>query len=258
MEKKKKKKKKLSKTGKIILDVLIVVCLCVAIFSGYNLYKELNEYNVGISTYDDLVTEATKVHNESETETDDSPYDYDSLSEQNEDFLGWIKMDDSTVDYPFVQGDDNAYYLKHLFTGEYNDAGCIFMDVNNHSDFSDKNTVLYGHNMLYGDGMFTQIELFKTQDWYDTHKEIKIYTKSQNYIMYPVAGILSNGSDDYIRTTFTDDEDFMSYVDRFVSESTFVGEETIEADDQMILLSTCSYYMNDGRYALIGKLVKVD
>lgn len=252
----KKKKKKLTKAGKIVLDVLIVLCLGVAAFSGYNLYKELNEYNTGIDTYAELTTEATKVHDESDA--DSSPYDYDSLSEQNPDFLGWIKMNDSKVDYPFVQGGDNAYYLKHLFTGEYNDAGCIFMDVNNASDFSDKNTILYGHNMYYGDGMFTHIELFKTQDWYDSHKEIYIYTKAQNYVMYPVAGILTNGNDDYIRTSFTDDEDFLSYVDRFVSESTFTSDYTIEADDQMILLSTCSYYMSNGRYALIGKLVKVD
>lgn len=246
-----KKKRKLTKFGRILSDILIVVCLGIAGFSGWNLYKELHEYKVSEQTYTELLPKVT-VKDEETQET--TGYDWDSLREMNADIAGWIKMDDSTIDYPFVKGQDNEYYLHHLFNGEYNNSGCVFIDVNNNSDFSDKNTVMYAHNMRNGT-MFAAIEQFKNASYYDTHKEIHIYTPNQNYIVYPVAGMLSNGQDDYVRTSFSDDNDFMNYVSRFVQNSTFTSEVSIEATDKIVMLSTCNYDTYDGRYVLIGKLV---
>ena len=179
------------------------------------------------------------------------------MKQINGDFVGWIRLDDSTVDYPFVQGTDNEYYLRHLFDGTYNNSGCVFMDVNNNRDFSDKNTILYAHNMKNGT-MFAAIEKYKDASYYDGHKVIHIYTEAATYDVYPVAGIVTDGQDDYVRTSFNDDNDFMSYVNRFVSSSTFTSEQSIEATDRMIMLSTCNYDRSDGRYVLIGKLVQED
>ena len=242
-----KKKRKLTKFGRILTDILIVLCLGVTVFSGYNLYKELHEYQESTEAYDDLVEQVVI--------TDEQEFDWESLKSMNSDFVGWIRMDDSTVDYPFVQGADNDYYLRHLFTGQYNNSGCVFMDVNNNSDFSDKNTVLYAHNMKNGT-MFAAIEKFKDASYYDSHKVIHIYTESTTYDLYPVAGILTDGQDDYVRTSFSDDEDFMSYVNYFVSNTTFTSEQTIESTDRMVMLSTCNYDTEDGRYVLICKLVE--
>ncbi len=242
-----KKKRKLTKFGRILTDILIVLCLGVAGFSGYNLYKELHEYQESTEAYDDLVEQVVT--------TDEQEFDWESLKSMNSDFVGWIRMDDSTVDYPFVQGSDNDYYLRHLFTGQYNNSGCVFMDVSNNSDFSDKNTVLYAHNMKNGT-MFAAIEKFKDASYYDSHKVIHIYTESMTYDLYPVAGILTDGQDDYVRTSFSDDEDFMSYVNYFVSNTTFTSEQTIESTDRMVMLSTCNYDTEDGRYVLVCKLVE--
>ena len=131
------------------------------------------------------------------------------------------------------------------------------MDVNNNRDFSDKNTILYAHNMKNGT-MFASIEKYKDASYYDGHKVIHIYTEAATYDAYPVAGIVTDGQDDYVRTSFSDDNDFMSYVNRFVSSSTFTSEQSIEASDRMIMLSTCNYDRSDGRYVLIGKLVQED
>lgn len=245
-----KKKRKLTKFGRILSDILIVVCLGVAGFSGWNLYQELHEYHVSETTYTELLPKVVV----KDEETQETGYDWDSLREMNGDVAGWIKMDDSTIDYPFVKGQDNEYYLHHLFNGEYNNSGCVFIDVNNNSDFSDKNTVLYAHNMRNGT-MFADIEKFKDASYYESHKVIHIYTPSNNYLVYPVAGMLSNGQDDYVRVSFSDDNDFLTYVSRFVSNSTFTSENTIEAGDQMVMLSTCNYDTYDGRFVLIGKLV---
>lgn len=252
-----KKKRKLTKFGRILSDIVIVVCLMIAGFSGWNLYKELHEYQESKETYEKLTPEVV-IENPDTNEVDTAPlFDWEKLKGINGDFVGWIRLDDSTVDYPFVQGTDNEYYLRHLFDGTYNNSGCVFMDVNNNRDFSDKNTILYAHNMKNGT-MFAAIEKYKDASYYDGHKVIHIYTEAATYDVYPVAGIVTDGQDDYVRTSFSDDNDFMSYVNRFVSSSTFTSEQSIETTDRMIMLSTCNYDRSDGRYALIGKLVQED
>lgn len=255
-----KKKRKLTKFGRMLSDIVIVVCLFIAGFSGWNLYKELHEYQESKETYEKL-TPSVVIEKPSTDESGNAvtapEFDWEKLKEINGDFVGWIRLDDSTVDYPFVQGTDNEYYLRHLFDGTYNNSGCVFMDVNNNRDFSDKNTILYAHNMKNGT-MFASIEKYKDASYYDGHKVIHIYTEAATYDVYPVAGIVTDGQDDYVRTSFSDDNDFMSYVNRFVSSSTFTSEQSIEASDRMIMLSTCNYDRSDGRYVLIGKLVQED
>ena len=252
-----KKKRKLTKFGRILSDIVIVVCLIIAGFSGWNLYKELHEYQESKETYEKLTPEVV-IENPDTNEVDTAPlFDWEKLKGINGDFVGWIRLDDSKVDYPFVQGTDNEYYLRHLFDGTYNNSGCVFMDVNNNRDFSDKNTILYAHNMKNGT-MFASIEKYKDASYYDGHKVIHIYTEAATYDVYPVAGIVTDGQDDYVRTSFNDDNDFMSYVNRFVSSSTFTSEQSIEPTDRMIMLSTCNYDRSDGRYVLIGKLVQED
>ena len=252
-----KKKRKLTKFGRILSDIVIVVCLIIAGFSGWNLYKELHEYQESKETYEKL-TPSVVIENPDTNEVDTAPlFDWEKLKQINGDFVGWIRLDDSTVDYPFVQGTDNEYYLRHLFDGTYNNSGCVFMDVNNNRDFSDKNTILYAHNMKNGT-MFASIEKYKDASYYDGHKVIHIYTEAATYDVYPVAGIVTDGQDDYVRTSFNDDNDFMSYVNRFVSSSTFTSEQSIESTDRIVMLSTCNYDRSDGRYVLIGKLVQED
>ena len=252
-----KKKRKLTKFGRILSDIVIVVCLVIAGFSGWNLYKELHEYKESKETYEKLTPEVV-IENPDTNEVDTAPlFDWEKLKQINEDFVGWIRLDDSTVDYPFVQGTDNEYYLRHLFDGTYNNSGCVFMDVNNNRDFSDENTILYAHNMKNGT-MFASIEKYKDASYYDGHKVIHIYTEAATYDVYPVAGIVTDGQDDYVRTSFNDDNDFMSYVNRFVSSSTFTSEQSIESTDRIVMLSTCNYDRSDGRYVLIGKLVQED
>lgn len=252
-----KKKRKLTKFGRILSDIVIVVCLVIAGFSGWNLYKELHEYQESKETYEKL-TPSVVIENPDTNEVDTAPlFDWEKLKQINGDFVGWIRLDDSTVDYPFVQGTDNEYYLRHLFDGTYNNSGCVFMDVNNNRDFSDKNTILYAHNMKNGT-MFASIEKYKDASYYDGHKVIHIYTEAATYDVYPVAGIVTDGQDDYVRTSFNDDNDFMSYVNRFVSSSTFTSEQSIESTDRIVMLSTCNYDRSDGRYVLIGKLVQED
>jgi len=255
-----KKRKKLSKAGKIILDIILVIAICVAGYSSYQLYIGWNEYHQSQIAYGDLKKEAEEaVTVEPEPEAEPSEFDpinYAYLKELNPDFGGWIKLPDSRIDYPFVYATDNEYYLYHLFNGEYNRSGCVFVDEDNQKEFQDKATILYAHHMRNG-SMFADVENYKDPSYYETHKTFYISTENGRYEMYPVAGFVTSGSVGYVRITFENDEDFMSYVNSFIEKSNFQSDVTVNPEDQVVLLSTCSYDIYDGRYVLMGKLVKV-
>ena len=252
------KEKKHRKGVSILLDIILAAALCTAAFSGHKLYRVLHMYRTAQKSYDDIRdTVIVKP-----VAADDNPsgvkqIDWDSLHAVSQDVIAWIEMEDSSIDYPVVQGTDNVWYLKHLIDGTYNDAGTVFMDAEGNADFTGRNTVLYAHHMLNNPLMFAEIENFKDQSYYESHRRILIHTPDAEYEMYPVAGMVTTGTSDYIRLSFADDADYLSYIDGFVSRSTFASQETITASDQMMMLSTCSYDVTDGRYVLIGKLVRL-
>ena len=127
------------------------------------------KYEDGKGEYEELAQENTeKPKTETENGTKMDPYmkiDWEKLKEQNSDLVGWIVMDPN-VNYPVVQGEDNAYYLHRGFNRGYNINGCIFMSSNNSPDWKDPNTIVYGHNMRNG-------SMFGTNSNYMSKKYIK-------------------------------------------------------------------------------------
>lgn len=257
-EAKKPKKKKLTKAGRLFLDAVLVISLGTAAFSGWKLYQGISEYNASKNSYTVLKNTASGGMAEvgsSSAEPDEEQIDFAALKDINPDFGGWIRLEDSAIDYPFVYGKDTSYYLDHLFTGEYNRSGCIFIDPLNNRGFTDKVTVFYGHHMRNGT-MFADIENYKDPSYYDTHKVIRILTEEADYDAYPVAGFVTNGSEAYIRFDFADNGDFMEYVRGYTANSDFTSDETVAEEDKVVLFSTCSYDVTDGRYVLMAKLVR--
>ena len=100
-------------------------------------------------------------------------------------------------------------------------------------------------------------ENFKDQEYADDHKEIKIYSPENEWVVYPVGGFVTTGMDDYVKVQFSSDEEYQEYIDMLTSRSVFSSDVTLTKDDQMVLMSTCSYDVYDGRFVLFGKVVKV-
>lgn len=255
----KQTKKKLSRSGKFIINLILVVSLCVAAFSGYKLVTGLIGYKQADQKYETLQTEAKLPQATSTTTVKQSGIDWEYLKSQNANVAAWITLPDSVIDYPVTYAEDNSYYLTHLFDGTENYAGCVFVDCNNAHGFTDKNTVMYAHYMSNGEGrMFTALNNYADQSYYDTHKYLVIDTPTALYHMEVAAGIETTGTGGYIQLSFATPADFTSYVKSFTDNSTFKSDTTITENDQIITLSTCSPKNLDGRYALIGKLVKIE
>lgn len=181
-------KKKLSKAGKIVLDIILIVAICVAGYSGYHLYIGLEDYHDGKKEYDSLkpeVIHTAKPEDSGNKQTVE--IDWDKFRSINPDIAAWIRLDGSVIDYPVVYTTDNDFYLNHMLDRTWNHTGCVFIDKNNSHGFADKNTVMYAHHRGNGT-MFYPVENYKDQSYYNSHKGFHIYTPDGNYIMYPVAG----------------------------------------------------------------------
>jgi sortase B len=261
-QQKPKNKKVLSKKGKVILNSILVVALAVACFSGYKLVTGLLGYKEASDKYESYKEQAFSTPSASASTSSAQPtaaatstIDWSYLISINANTAGWITLPDSTIDYPVSYADDNDYYLHHLFDGTYNYSGTIFIDYRNAHGFTDKNTVIYGHNMT--GSMFSTLNKYADQEFYDSHKTFTLETPTALYRIDVVAGIQTTGTGNYVKLTFDTTDDFLNYVNSFVQESTFQSGVSVGASDQIVVLSTCSPAKNDGRYALMGKLVKI-
>lgn len=241
----------------VLLRVLMVCC---AIGIGYLLFGLLasnHEYAQGDAVYAQVRAMRDVQRQQVQVQPQDAEkpagVDFDALRAVNPEVTAWLSAEDSVIDYPLVQGQDNDHYLTHLFTGEKNKLGALFMDYRVPSDFSGKSTVIYGHNMKDG-SMFASLIHYQKQEYYIKHPVMQLSTPEQAYELTLFAGIVGDGSYEFVRFAFARDADFLAYVDELKAASTFQSDVTVGAEDRIVALVTCSYAFTNARYALFGKL----
>ncbi len=179
--------------------------------------------------------------------------DFEALRAINSDIVGWLTIEGTGVNYPVVQTGDNDYYLKHLFSGEVNRAGCIFLDSRNSGDFSDPNSVVYGHQLKNGT-MFSELLGYKKQDFYDAHPTALLLTPEQNYEVRFFSGYVSAVDGFAWNLDFSDGDTFIDWLGRTRRKSLFSSDFFPTGSDRVITLSTCSYEFNNARFVLVGVL----
>jgi sortase B len=177
--------------------------------------------------------------------------DFDALSAINDEVVGWIQISNTKINYPVAQGSDNSYYLRHMFNKEYNAGGAIFLDYRNSSDFSSRHSIMYGHQMGNGT-MFTGIQNYKNQSYYDSHAYGILYTPSGNYVVEFFSGYVTANSGDAWDIRFNDDEEFSSWIESQISKSDFSAGFTPSVSDMILTFSTCSSAFENAKYVLHG------
>ena len=265
MEQKQPKKKK--KTGDIILTVVLIAAICVFCYAAFNLYHIYTEYKKGTDEYNHIAQMAvTEQDPDGEAAGPEgqpqgglkAPMDIDfaALKSVNEDVVGWIYVEAlPDINYPVVQGEDNSTYLHRTYEKNYNFAGTIFVDYENKGDFSDCNTLVYGHNMKNG-SMFAQLKKFsQNEETYKKSKYFWIFTPEKNY-RYEIISAYTTGVNSDTYTLFKGPgEEFVNYLEKIKGYSeiqTDAGELNIK--DKIVTLSTCTG--NEAtRYVVQGKMV---
>ena len=222
MSEKQPKKKKTA--GDVVLTVVLIAAICVFCYAGYNLFHIYTEYKKGTDEYNSItqmaVTERDPDGEAAGPEAGSelkAPMDIDfaSLKSVNDDVVGWIYVEAvPDINYPIVHGKDNETYLHRTYEKNYNFAGTIFVDYENKGDFSDCNTIVYGHNMKNG-SMFAQLKKF-TQDE-ETYKKSKyfwIFTPEKNY-RYEIISAYTTGVNSDTYTLFKGPgEEFEKYLEK--------------------------------------------
>ena len=181
---------------------------------------------------------------------------FKALQAVNPDVIGWIYSPNTTINYPVVQGDDNAYYLKHLADGTENRNGCPFLDVQNRPDFTDDNSIIYGHHMQNGT-MFAGISWYEDQSYYDEHPVMYLITPSATYRIELFSGYITTMDSSAYMQNFGSVREHKDWLKEVSGRSDFRANLEISAYDRVITLSTCAYRFENARYVLHGKLVKL-
>lgn len=246
-------KKKIN-LGNFILDLVLVVALIVLIYAGYNLFQIFREYKQGENEYEGLrnyVSEVTPTPAAEPADTGDGneevqeleppiAVNFEELKQINPDIVGWIYIEAiPKISYPIVQGTDNDYYLHHTVEGVKNTSASIFVDFNNKPDFSDANTIVYGHNMK-NQSMFGLLKNLRDQTVYDRSPYFWIITPEHNY-RYEVFSAREVPYDDTVYTFYSaGGEEFKQYLEEMKADSDVVNEISFTGEEKIVTLSTCT------------------
>ena len=251
------------KKENILLLAAIIIGLIVFLLATGKLIKIHLEYQKGNDTYEELmeyVKEPEAEKDESSSDADEAvsqnPYlkvDFEGLKAVNPDVIAWIHIPALDISYPVVQGTDNSYYLHHLFSGEYNINGSIFVDYHNTSDFTDSNTIVYGHNMKNG-SMFGTLGKYQDKALFDQNPCFYIYLPDQ-ILKYRIFSCYAGnvGSIGYTYR-FPEVSHFSEFLDVVLSYSGYNTETEVFPTDKVVTLSTCVNTNRDYRYLVHGKL----
>lgn len=258
-----KKKKK----SDVLLTIALIVAIAVFCYAAFNLYHIYTEYKKGTDEYNQI-EEMAVTERDADSGEAAGPnaqlkppieVDFDKLKSVNEDVVGWIYVDAlPDISYPIVKGKDNQTYLHQTYEKNYNFAGTIFVDYENSGDFSDCNTLVYGHNMKNG-SMFGHLKKFREDDkLYKQDKYFWILTPERNY-RYEIISAYTTGVNSDTYTLFKGPgEEFEKYLETIKGYSEIQTDDTdLTIKDKIVTLSTCTGNEST-RFVVQGKRVDAE
>ena len=272
-----------SKVRAVVLIVTILLALAAAAWAVLCI-PQLMERQQEAAQYEDLLQEYVAVSSEDspsseEIATDrpgvsseaapagvgsqDIQVDFAALTTQNADTVAWLYLPGAGINYPVVQAADNDAYLRRSFTGEQSIAGTPFLDFANSADFSDGNSIVYGHNMFDGSTtMFSSLPRYTDAEFWQENPDIRLLTPDGGEKVYRIFAVCqfdvtqSGAAADYYRQDFRSVEHQAEYIQTLQSRSVIQTGETVPAGSTLLTLSTCdrSLYGDNGRLVVIGYL----
>ena len=252
------KKKKQQKRARFnaASSVVLVAAVCVFVFSLYQLVSMLVPYYSGGKIYDEIKDLAITA------DEDGSGFqvDFDALMKENSDTVAWIRFDEpAIISYPVVKSADNNEYLTKTFTANDNKLGAIFMDMRNSSDFSDRNTFIYGHHLNVGGEMFSELLEYESEPFCKEHPNFYIYTPDGHVRTYTVfsAGVVKDTADNY-KIEYASDAEYEEYLKLCQDSSNYTVDVELNAQSQIVSLSTCTNVRDDERFLVQGVLTATD
>lgn len=275
-EKMNNKIKKIKLKWKNIILILIFLILFITFnISIYNIIKwklDSNKTNEEINTIQENTNieevkdnKGTEIIKQAEKIPKENPYwdyikmnmidvNFDNLKKINSDVVGWIKVNGTNINYPFVQSKDNKYYLTHSFNKSYNNAGWVFLDYRN-NNINNRNTIIYAHGRT-DKTMFGTLRKVLNNGWINNTNNyvIKISTEKENSLWQIFSIYHIPTTNDYLQTEFKDEREYQRFLNILKNRSNHNFNTSITSNDTILTLSTC--YNDSEKMVVHAKLIK--
>ena len=229
----------------ILSAIAAILVIALLSFGGYELWYDWSVAQ-GAFLSDDLMQYKPAASEDGSNPT------LEELMAINEDVVGWLTVDDTNIDYPVVQGENDMEYVNKDVYGDFALSGAIFLSCLNSSDFSDPYNLVYGHHMANG-AMFGDLENFSDADYFSEHQTGTLYLLDRTVEITFFCCLITDAYDDMIFQVATDDgnAERLEYLAHNATQYRDIG---LQVGDQLIALSTCLDTNTNGRLILIGKM----
>ena len=236
-------RKTVKATNSLVNNIVLIIIVALIAFAGYALWdsKQLHQ----AADKSNYAVYKPTVENEG--------ISFKDLQAINEEVFAWLTVYDTNIDYPVTQGPDNMKYVNTNAEGQYSLSGAIFLDYSNSKDFSDFNSILYGHHMAKK-VMFGEIDEFVNRDVFETHRYGNLYFDGEDHGIEFFAFIHVDAYDSSVFTANVNDNARQAYLDNIFAKAIHTRDIGVTIDDRIVLLSTCSSDSTNGRDILIGRL----
>lgn len=243
---------------KYILIPLIILLIVLLSYLFYNFYINSRDKNLQNELINNISTNV--LEEDAQNEVIDTVKE---LQNENADVKAWIKINDTNINYPVVQTNDNDYYLYRNYRKENSNYGSIFIDKNSDIENTNSNIIMYGHNMKDG-SMFGDLLKYEDEEYYNNHKYIEFVTNT-NSSTYEIIAVFKsrifykNEKDVFRYYYYTDldtEEDYNYYIDNCKQLSLYDTGVNAEYGEQIITLITCEYSSENGRMVVVAKKSK--
>lgn len=238
-----------------IIEIFLVIILLASLYRIYNYKKEDKEFKSATrevqEKFEREEVKADSKTKEKEKRDQEAIEKVEELRKEYPSIVGWIRVGGTEIDYPIVKGSDNDYYLNHNYKDDYNVFGAIFMDYRNKEDFSDENTIIYGHNNVRA-GNFKDLHKYEEENFFKEDRLIEIYSLS-GYKKYKVFAVYNADPYDKFRSPSYSEEDGKKLIS-YIKERNILKTELPSEIKDILTLQTCS--PKDTRLVVQGKLVE--
>jgi len=270
------KRRKIKIKWKNIIPILIIITSSITLLiSIFNIIKwkiDSNKTNYEITNIQENInveeiqdTENTEIIEPVIEVPKENPYwdyinmnminvDFNGLKRTNPDVVGWLKVNGTNINYPFVQSSDNDYYLTHSFNKSYNGGGWVFLDYRNNGT-NNKNTIIYAHGRS-DKTMFGTLKNVLNNGWLNNTNNyvIKISTETENSLWQIFSVYRIPTTSDYLQTNFNDETEYQNFLDMIKDRSSHNFDTNVASTDNILTLSTC--YNNSDKMVVHAKLIK--
>ncbi|MBP6976077.1 class B sortase [Candidatus Dojkabacteria bacterium] len=265
--------KKIKITTQLVLSILFSTCIIISIIGVGMWYLDSRQIDNEIEKIN-KVAKTTELDDNESSQLINPPSNQDSLywkytkiplmdvdlkelEEINSDTVGWIQVLGTNINYPFVQSEDNSFYLNHSFSKKKNKAGWVFLDYRNNIKEIDKNNIIYAHSRV-NTVLFSTLKNIMKSNWHENFDNhiIRVSTKHHNTMWQVFSVYQIPTSSDYLVIDFNDETTYSNFLSYLQNRSVFNFEVELSSKDKILTLSTCN--MPTQRVVMHAKLIKME